>query len=481
MRIAVVLAFLVPLLGETTVPAALSADERAIVSAEMRRTVDPAIVSMLGGQPSRAARAALALGRTKSLDARAPLRAHLLDSDTSVRAMVAYSLGLLEDATALSEAQLLARNDANSAVRYAAVDALGRIASKQQSLATHDLYETLIGISRNDSSEIVRWHAAAELEAFRAAPFADAVAIQLADAFDRERNPDVRWHIMWTIFRGYAARAPRETLARALTDSDETVRIEAVRAWGRRSDADAVALVEPLLADRSWRVQLQAGEALRQLNKQPPTEHLTALPPDLHLPPPERPNREIPLPRSSPAPARGAPSPVDVPSVVPLLPTTAEQMDGPLPGLHPRARIRTTKGDIVVRLYPEWAPLTVANFLRLADAGYYDHNRWFRIVPDFVVQTGDPNDNGEGDAGYTIPAEENPIEQRAGVLAMGLNYENGHAIRDSAGTQFYITISPQLHLDNDFTVFGEVESGWGTIARLIEADRILRVDRLPDR
>jgi peptidyl-prolyl cis-trans isomerase B (cyclophilin B) len=320
------------------------------------------------------------------------------------------------------------------------------------------------------------------LEAFRAAPFADAVATQLADAFDRERSPNVRWHIMWTIFRGYSARAPREALARALTDSDETVRIEAVRAWGRRNDADAVALVEPLLADRSWRVQLQAGEALRQLNKQPPTEHLTALPLDLHLPPPERPNRELALPRTSPPPARGAPGPADVPSILaPLLPTTAEQMDGPLPGWHPRARIRTTKGDIVVRLYPEWAPLTVANFLRLADAGYYDHNRWFRIVPDFVVQTGDPNDNGEGDAGYTIPAEENPVEQRAGVIAMGLNYQNGHAIRDSAGTQFYVTVSPQLHLDNDFTVFGEVESGWGTVARLIEADRILRVDRLPDR
>ena len=156
-------------------------------------------------------------------------------------------------------------------------------------------------------------------------------------------------------------------------------------------------------------------------------------------------------------------------------------MDGPLLGKHPRVRIRTTKGDLILRLYPEWAPLTVANFLKLAGSGYYDGNRWFRIVPDFVVQTGDPNDNGEGDAGYTIPAEENPVEQRAGVISMGLNYKDGHAIRDSAGTQFYITISPQLHLDRDFTVFGEVESGMNTIARLIESDRMLRVDRLPER
>lgn len=395
--------------------------------------------------------------------------------------MVAYSIGLLEDANALSASQLLARNDENSAVRYAAVDALGRIASKQPSLATQDLYDTLIFIARNDSSEVVRGHAFAALEAFRAVPFADAIAVQLADAFDRERNADVRWHIMWVIFRGYAARAPRETLARALTDSDEIVRIEAVRAWGRRSDADAAALLEPLLADRAWRVQLQAREALRQLNKQPPTEHLTELPDDLHLPSPERPNREAALPRPNPAPTRGAPVADDVPPVQPLLPRSAAQMNGPLPGPHPRVRIRTTKGDIVVRLYPEWAPLTVANFLRLADAGYYDNNRWFRIVPDFVAQTGDPNDNGEGDAGYGIPAEENPIEERSGVIAMGLNYENGHAIRDSAGTQFYITVSPQLHLDHDFTVFGELESGMDTIARLIERDRIVRVDRVTDR
>ena len=98
--------------------------------------------------------------------------------------------------------------------------------------------------------------------------------------------------------------------------------------------------------------------------------------------------------------------------------------------------------------------------------------RWFRIVPDFVVQTGDPNDNGEGDAGYTIPAEENPLEQRSGVISMGLNYTdppNAHAIRDSAGTQFYITLSPQLHLDKDFTVFGEIESGFPTLGRLSRA------------
>jgi peptidyl-prolyl cis-trans isomerase B (cyclophilin B) len=147
-------------------------------------------------------------------------------------------------------------------------------------------------------------------------------------------------------------------------------------------------------------------------------------------------------------------------------------LDGPTAGPHPRVLLRTTAGDVVVRLYPEWAPSTVANFLARVDDGYFDGNRWFRIVPDFVVQTGDPTNTGAGDPGYTIPAEENPIEQRTGVIAMGLDYENGAAKRDSAGTQFYVTLSPQLHLDRAFTVFGEIESGFNVLANLLESDKI---------
>jgi len=134
-----------------------------------------------------------------------------------------------------------------------------------------------------------------------------------------------------------------------------------------------------------------------------------------------------------------------------------------------------------VRRYPEWAPFTVANVLNLTNAGYFEGLRWFRVVPDFVVQTGDPKNTGEGDAGYSIGAEENPIEQRTCVISMGLNYENGHPLRDSAGTQFYITLSPQLHLDRGFTVFGGVAAGFNVLAHLTETDRMLRVEQIDDR
>ena len=456
--------------------------ERLIVGSEARRALDPAVVAMLDGEPQLAARAALALGRSKKPEASAALRAKLTNSDATLRAMAAYALGLLEDSGSLSdERSLLA--DPHSAVRYAAIDAIGRILNATPALATRAGADEVLGILRSDNDPTVRSHAAAQLEVFRNLPDADAnaIAASLIDAFERERDRAVRWHAMWTIFRAYAVRVDREPLARALTDSDELVRIEAVRAWGRRTDADAAVLVTPLLDDRSWRVQLQAREALHSIAKEPLTDHLKELPANLHLPRPDRANREDALPRPIPAPSPGAPTVDNLLDPLPLLAQSAAGLNGPMRGNHPRVRVRTTKGDIVLRLYPEWAPNTVANFLKLTNRGYFDGNRWFRIVPDFVVQTGDPNDNGEGDAGYTIPAEENPVEQRSGVISMGLNYKDNHAIRDSAGSQFYITISPQLPLDRDFTVFGEIESGMNTIAHLIESDRMVRVERLPDR
>jgi peptidyl-prolyl cis-trans isomerase B (cyclophilin B) len=143
-------------------------------------------------------------------------------------------------------------------------------------------------------------------------------------------------------------------------------------------------------------------------------------------------------------------------------------------------RIATTKGAIVVRLYPEWAPLTVASFLGLTDRGFFDGLRWFRIVPNFVAQTGDPQNTGdEGGPGYTLPAEENPLEQEPGIISMGLDYTNGQPVRDSAGSQFYLTMSPQYHLDRAFTVFGAIESGFNVIGRLVESDTMLHVERLP--
>ena len=91
----------------------------------------------------------------------------------------------------------------------------------------------------------------------------------------------------------------------------------------------------------------------------------------------------------------------------------------------------TTQGNIYVALYPEWAPLTVTNFLNLMNRGFYDNNPWFRIVPDFVVQTGEQDAKNTPGPGYTIPAEENPLEQNSYVISMGLDYNDRDEFADS--------------------------------------------------
>ncbi|HMD02066.1 MAG TPA: peptidylprolyl isomerase [Candidatus Baltobacteraceae bacterium] len=456
-----------------------------ILNAELKRSASPQLTALLySPDQGIVARAALAFGRIGDPAGRPALRPLLRSSNARVRAMAAYGLGLLADEASLEALSELARHDPAGAVRYGAVDALGRILTVERQRVSRSLASAMLAVV-NDPNPAVRGHAAANTDVFRSSAYALSIADGLGERFVHEADGDVRWHLMWALFRAFPLQAGRAVLVAGLHDPDELVRVEAVRAWAKRADPDAAALVRPLLADPSWRVQLQAAETLRQLAKEPPTEHLTALPPGLHLPPV--------APRTYPTPGAPTLPPPAAPPSRPSAPALADLTEAPLyapasalgmneaaPGLHPRVRIVTTKGALIVRLYPEWAPITVANFLHLAASNYYDYNRWFRIVPDFVVQSGDPNDNGEGDAGYTIPAELNPVEQRSGVIAMGLNYENNHALRDSAGTQFYITLSPQLHLDRDFTVFGEVSEGFDVLARLVESDRIFVIRKIAD-
>ncbi|MDQ2857327.1 MAG: peptidylprolyl isomerase [Candidatus Eremiobacteraeota bacterium] len=476
--------------GSVRTPAASIAPLRQIEIAELHRTLSPAVLRSLDDAPRLAPRAALALGRIGNPAAAAPLRAHLAAHDAALRAMSAYALGLLADGTALRAECTALRSDSNSAVRYAAADAIGRIVERTPALGGLPVATDLEIATRVDRDPVVRAHAVTQLDAFAHARYAGATARALEGIVRKERDRTVRWHAMWTIYRAYATRADASFLRSALRDPEELVRLEAVRAWGRRRDGDAATFRRIAMGDPSWRVQLEALETLRRLRHQAPTQHQTAIPSFVHLPPlPHRPDaaatrRPLSLPQlaaGSAAPQRAplrAPYPATIPLPPFVAPTDARMMNGGLPGRHPRVLLRTTKGDVVLRLYPEWAPSTVANFLSLAARGYYDHNRWFRIVPDFVDQSGDAHDNADDEPGFTIPAEENPIEQRGGIIAMGLDYAHGHALRDSAGTQFYLTLSPQLHLDRAFTVFGEVERGTAVLAHLVESDRIIDVRRI---
>ena len=431
-----------------------------------------------------ALRAALAIGRTKQPAGLPLLEGRSSDPDPAMRALSVYGIGLIGGPAARGPV-LHALSDGAAVVRVAALDAAYRLMSAHL-LAAGDAQKAFSRVQSElrDPDGAVRARAATTLSSFSRTPLDGSAASSLSGAFGHEGNPMVRRHIMWSLYRGFAGAAPRNTLLAGLRDPDEVVRIEAVRAFGRRGEKNDAAVLEKLTRDPSWRVQEQALESIAILRGGQPTDHLKAIPAGVHTPAPQPdPLARVPAlarPRSA-----GKPKPPGPQAIIdrPLLdPVDVARFTGPAPGPHPRVRIVTTKGNIYVELFPEWAPLTVENFLNLAGERYYDNNPWFRIVPDFVVQSGDPSADAPG-PGYTIPAEENPIEQDSYVISMGLDYTNppnAHAKRDSAASEFYITLSPQLHLNSDFTVFGRVISGFDVLGRLIEADRIRRVERIPD-
>ena len=126
--------------------------------------------------------------------------------------------------------------------------------------------------------------------------------------------------------------------------------------------------------------------------------------------------------------------------------------------------------EIRIDFYPEDAPKTVENFVTLAKKGFYNGLTFHRVVPDFVVQGGDPKGNGTGGPGYTIKAEFNKQKHVRGSLAMARSQHP-----DSAGSQFYITYGPTPHLDGNYTVFGKVTSGMEHVDRIKQGDRMKSV------
>lgn len=132
-------------------------------------------------------------------------------------------------------------------------------------------------------------------------------------------------------------------------------------------------------------------------------------------------------------------------------------------------RIETNRGIMELSLHAADAPLTVYNILTLARAGYFDGQGFHRVVPNFVVQAGDPRGDGNGGPGYAIRDELNRHRYGRGTLGMALSGPN------TGGSQFFITHSPQPHLDGGYTVFGELVGGFAVLDRIIQGDRIVRV------
>ena len=140
------------------------------------------------------------------------------------------------------------------------------------------------------------------------------------------------------------------------------------------------------------------------------------------------------------------------------------------------ATIETERGTIVIELYPKVAPQTVANFEKLTKQGFYNNLTFHRVVPDFVIQGGDPDGTGMGGPGYTVPAEIDPNEKHLrGSLATARTGDQVNPKRDSSGSQFYICLEPQPGLDGQYTIFGGVIKGMSVADQIQKGDHMKKV------
>ena len=235
-----------------------------------------------------------------------------------------------------------------------------------------------------------------------------------------------------TIKAANATAALTEAFKTGERDGLYTARTSALDALTALDPAAARPLLTAALADRDWAVRLRAAEHLRRLD---PKADVSAM---------------------RPAPPHSVPELSAVDTMV-------------SPKYSPQAYIDTAKGTIQIELAVLDAPRTVANFITLARKNYFRGVQLHRVVPDFVVQDGDPRGDGAGGPGYTIRDEINQRPYLRGTVGMALGGP------DTGGSQFFITHSPAPHLDARYTVFGQVVSGMDVVDRLQQWDTIDRI------
>jgi cyclophilin family peptidyl-prolyl cis-trans isomerase/HEAT repeat protein len=225
---------------------------------------------------------------------------------------------------------------------------------------------------------------------------------------------------------------------RGLDDADPDARVAALDALAAQGDAGAwAALRSAAEADPARVVRSRAAALLRAAGREAPA------------PGPQ------PIDRA-PADYREAMAPYDPVPGVPLF--------------TPRARLHTSKGVIEIHLNVVEAPLASAAFLDLARQGFYDGLAFHRVVPDFVVQGGDPRGDGSGGPGYTLRDEVGPRPYGRGAVGLALSG------KDTGGSQFFITLSPQPHLDGNYTLFGWVAEGMEVAEEIRPGDTIERIE-----
>ena len=227
--------------------------------------------------------------------------------------------------------------------------------------------------------------------------------------------------------------ALRDAYTAAVPDAMNEARVAVLEALAQYGTAEAAQAVRAGLTDKDWSVRVRTVELLAKL--EPGVDHRMAI-------------RPVPGTPIAPYDDRGLVA----------------------PEFSPHAFIETARGTIEIELAVLDAPQTARNFMALARKGYFNGLEVHRVVPNFVVQDGDPRGDGEGGPGYTIRDEMNDRPYLRGTVGMALA-----PWRDTGGSQFFITHSPQPHLDGGYTVFGHVVNGIEVVDRIQVGDVIQRV------
>ncbi|MBI5836289.1 MAG: HEAT repeat domain-containing protein [Candidatus Eisenbacteria bacterium] len=399
--------------------------------------------------------AAAALGALADSSAGAALAAVLADSSAYVRATAATALGAMRFHGVLP-GLLAMRDDPSPACRAAAGTAAARIL-RERALAACRVF-------LGDSTESVR---AATLEALGEAGCRDAWSYATA-TFEggRPRMRTAAVNFLGAMRDGHAMRI----VLRALRDRDLMLAATAAQALAGSGDSSRVSEFE-ILYDRA------RGEANADARLAAADGAARLWP--IHVQRFLRRALADPDPRVRAAAAGGLKTATgeDVPDSVlnrPLPESRSGWFLAAQPGrgvsrLPRGAVLRTARGDIRVAFETDASPNTVANFAGLAARGYFDRLTWHRVVPNFVIQGGDPHGDGEGGPGYAIRCEMNEIGYDPARVGMALSG------KDTGGSQFFITQSPQPHLNGRYTIFGRVTQGMDVVERIQQGEKILSV------
>ena len=219
-------------------------------------------------------------------------------------------------------------------------------------------------------------------------------------------------------------------------DRNYTARAAALAAIAKFGVVVATPVLKSAFADKDWAIRVRAAMLLKQLDPAAAAD----------------------------ADAEIRPAPTTVTSDVYLAPRVVD------PPVSTQVFVDTDRGTIQIELAVLDAPLTAENFISLARKGYFDGLPVHRVVPDFVVQDGDPRGDGEGGPGYSIRDELNERPYLRGTVGMALD-----PWPDTGGSQYFIAHSPQPHLDGKYTVFGRVIAGMEVVDQIQQGDLIRRV------